>query len=43
MKMRPLGVKVVFVNTAGVNTGMSSDRLVLSPGMYSHHLFDLTP
>jgi 1-acylglycerone phosphate reductase len=34
IEMRPLGVRVVFVNTAGVNTGMSSDRLVLSPGMY---------
>jgi 1-acylglycerone phosphate reductase len=34
IEMRPLGVKVVFVNTAGVNTGMSSDRLVLSPGIY---------
>jgi 1-acylglycerone phosphate reductase len=34
IEMRPLGVRVVFVNTAGVNTGMSSDRLVLSAGMY---------
>ncbi len=31
IEMQPFGVRVVLVNTAGVNTGMSSDRVVLGP------------
>jgi NAD(P)-dependent dehydrogenase (short-subunit alcohol dehydrogenase family) len=35
MEMKPLGVRVVIVVTAGVKTGMSSDRLKLTPGRKS--------
>jgi len=41
IEMKPFGVRVVFVNTAAVNTGMSIERVNLSSGMrpkpfYSH-------
>jgi 1-acylglycerone phosphate reductase len=35
MEMKPLGVRVVIVVTAGVKTGMSTDRLKLAPGIMS--------
>ena len=34
MELRPFGVKVLFVLTAGVNTGMSSARLQLSESRF---------
>jgi 1-acylglycerone phosphate reductase len=32
IEMKPFGVRVVFVNTAAVNTGMSSERVSLAQG-----------
>lgn len=34
IEMQPFGVRVVLVNTAGVNTSMTSERVVLAPGTF---------
>lgn len=42
IEMNPFGVRVVFVFTAAVNTGMSAERLNLSEGIKPEH-FSLSP
>jgi 1-acylglycerone phosphate reductase len=37
-EMRPFGVRVVFVLTAAVNTGMSSERVKLAESRFSELL-----
>lgn len=37
-EMKPFGVRVVFVQTAAVSTGMSTDRIVLNPNSFYKYL-----
>lgn len=38
IEMKPFGVRVVFVQTAAVSTGMSTDRVVLAPNSFYKYL-----
>ncbi|EHK17953.1 uncharacterized protein TRIVIDRAFT_44752 [Trichoderma virens Gv29-8] len=37
-EMKPFGVRVIFVQTAGVKTGMSIERLTIAPSSYYKYL-----
>lgn len=37
-EMKPFGVRVIFVQTAGVKTGMSTERLTMTPNSYYKYL-----
>jgi 1-acylglycerone phosphate reductase len=38
LELKPFGVRVIFVQTAAVNTGMSSERVALTPNSYYKYL-----